>query len=102
MSMMILYHILLAGGAVATLVGGIKYKHVILTGVSAALGFIWASVGHTIEFNSGKVIIVMKTPQIVLLAYLITALGVAFTMLGAMSFIKGQQKSAPAPGGYSS
>lgn len=96
--MMILYHVLLAGGAISTLIAGLKYKHIILTGISAALGFIWSTVGHTIEFNSGNVLLVMKTPQVVLIAWLITAIGVAFTMLGAMSLIKGQHKTTPIPG----
>jgi hypothetical protein len=97
--MLIIYFIFLAAGTIATLAAGLKWRHWSLTGISAALGVVWASTGKTIEFNTGKVIMVTKTGQLIFLIWAIVSIGVAFTMYGIMSYVKDRQKTDQR-GGY--
>ena len=101
--MLIQFFVLLFGGAVASLIGGIKYKRWLLTMFSTILFLVLAFTAFRIEVVSGGVTLYFEEIVIILLNWFGAIVAFIFTLVGMLGAFKDRNKKTPGPqygGGY--
>lgn len=83
--MLVTFFIVLFGGSIALLFSGVKYQRWLLCVASTIMSLVCATQAHTIEVMSGSVVIVFKEFMIVLVSWVLTALGIIFSGIGIIA-----------------